>query len=258
MKFEYDSIMKLLLTRLLAVACVTVGLIGGAAADQARIALVVGNGAYKGAKLHKTADDARIIARSLSGLGFDVVKHQDLDLTGMSQAIQEFGNRLQSAGPEAVGVLFYTGHGVQVGGKNYLVPIGAKSGSADVEAVSIASVFSAVEGAGNGMNFVFLDASYDYRHAGGLGSRKPGLARMKAPDGVLVSFSAAPDKAAIRKAGDHSHYSLGLVKLLETKGTSVTQLVALVRSYVMGGSLERQVPWSASSLKGEFFFAPSE
>ena len=258
LRFGYDFYVRPRLTMLLAAACLTFGSIGGAAADQVRVALVIGNGDYKGAKLSKTASDARMIGRTLDDLGFGVVTLRDLDLKGLSQAIQEFGNLLQAAGPETVGLFFYAGHGVQVGGRNYLVPIGAKDGSADAVAVSVASVLAAVEGAGNGMNFVFLDASYGYRYGKALGSDKAGLAPMKAPDGMLVGFSAAPDKKAIKTVGDHSNYSVGLVKLMETKGTSMTQFIALVQRYVMGSSATKQIPWSASSLKGEFFFTPSE
>ncbi len=252
------SAMKPLLTLMIMAACAAVVTVGVAAAEPVRVALVVGNGDYKGARLRATLSDARRIARTLRRLQFDVVDEKDLDLEGMQKAIEAFGARLQAAGPESVGVFYYGGHGVQVDGQNYLVPIGAKNGSADDLAVSVASVLSMLEEAGNGFNFVFLDASYDFRYGKSLGSGKAGLVRMKAPDGTLVGFSAAPDKKAIKTVGDNTHYALGLTKLMQTEGTSVTQLVSLVQRYVMGGSLTKQIPWAVSSLKGEFFFSPAE
>ncbi len=250
--------MKPILALMLAVACATIGMVSLAAAEPARVALVIGNGDYRGAKLHVTADDARLIARTLRNLGFDIAEHQNLNREGMRTAIQEFGTRLQTAGSDSVGVFFYAGHGVQVRGQNYLVPIGAKTGSADDEAVAVASVLSAMEGAGNKLNFIILDASYDFRYGKTLGSRKPGLSKMRAPEGTLIAFSATPDKKAIKTAGDHSHYSLALTKLMKTKGTSISQLFQLTRMNVMGGSKTYQIPWESSSLKEEFLFTPSE
>ena len=250
--------MRPLIVLVLAAVWVAIGTIGTAAAEPVRVALVIGNGDYRGARLHATVDDAMIVARSLRNLGFDVVDHQDLNLEGMKQAIQEFGGRLRAAGAESVGLFYYAGHGVQVRGQNYLVPLGAKSGSADDESVSVASVLSQIEGVVNSLNFLILDASYDYRYGRNLGSRKPGLAKMRAPEGMLIAFSAAPDKKAIKTAGDNSNYSSALVKNMETKGTSLSQLFQLVRMNVMGGSKTRQIPWESSSLTEEFKFAPSE
>lgn len=243
---------------MLAAACATIVMVSVAAAEPVRVALVIGNGDYRGARLSATGDDSHLIARALRNLAFDVVDRQDLDLEGMKQAIQEFGDRLQAAGSDSVGVFYYAGHGVQVDGQNYLVPIGAKAGKVDAEAVSVASVLSQIEEIGNSLNFVILDASYDYRHGRDLGSRKQGLAAMKAPEGVLIAFSTAPDKKAIKTTGDNSNYSSSLVKNMATKGRSVSQLFQLVRMKVMGGSMTKQVPWESSALKDEFQFAPSQ
>jgi uncharacterized caspase-like protein len=250
--------MRPFLALMLAVACLTFAT-GNAVAERARVALVVGNGDYMGARLSTTVDDAKLIANALRDLGFDVVDHQNLDLGGMTQAIQAFGERLQAAGSDAVGLFYYAGYGIQVGQKNYLMPIGVDTdGGVDSVAVNVNSMLAGIERAGNGLNFVILDASYVNRFGKALGSRKPGLAPMKPPDGTLIAFSSAPDKPAVKTSGDHSNFSKALVKNMETKGASITQVFQLVRMNVMAGSLTKQIPWEKSALKGEFFFAPAE
>jgi uncharacterized caspase-like protein len=248
------------LVLMFAVACMTFAMVGVSVADdRARIALVIGNGDYKGNRLSATPNDAKLIAETLRDLGFDVVDHQNLDLASMKQAIQDLGNRLRGAGSNAVGVFFYAGHGVQVGGENFLVPIGVdtEGGIGDV-AVNASTVFDALKTAGNGINFVLLDASYINRYGRAFGSRKAGLAAMAPPDGALIAFSAAPDKIAVKTSGDHSNYSKAVVKMMETGGTPVQQLFQLVRMNVMAGSLTKQIPWERSSLKAEFIFSPEE
>ena len=251
--------MRPLFASMLTVACATIAMVGVAAAEPARVALVIGNGDYKGGRLSATADDASLIASSLRGLSFDVVDHQNLNLDDMKQAIQEFGVRLQAAGAESVGLFYYAGHGVQVGGKNYLLPIGFKrDGSVENVAVGISTVLDAMKQASSAPNFVILDAAYDNRFRKNFGIRKPGLAPMRAPAGTVIAFSAAPDNKAFKTVGDNSNYSKALVKIMETKGTSLSQLFQLVRMNVMGGSKTRQIPWESKSFKGDFFFAPSE
>jgi uncharacterized caspase-like protein len=243
-----------------AVACMTFAIVGvGTADDRARIALVIGNGDYKGNRLSATQNDAKLITETLRDLGFDVVDHQNLDLAGMKQAIQDLGDRLLRAGFNAVGVFYYAGHGVQVSGENFLIPIEIDTEGNIVDvAVNATTVFDALKAAENGINFVLLDASYTNRYGRTFGSRKAGLAAMAPPDGTLIAFSAAPDKSAIKTTGDHSNYSKAIVKMMETKGTAVKQLFQLVRMNVMGGSLTKQIPWERSSLKAEFIFSPEE
>lgn len=257
--FGYDFVMRLLATLMLAAACVAIGLVGAAAAEPVRVALVVGNGDYKGGRLVATAADAGLIARSLRGLGFDGVDRTNLDLEGMKQAIQEFVARLQAVGTDSVGLFYYAGHGVQVGGKNYLLPIDFKrDGSVNDVAVNITTVLEAMQKSGNKLNFVIVDAGYGNRFGRSLGSRKSGLAPMRAPAGTVIAFSAAPDKKALKTVGDNSNYSRALVKIMETKGTSLSQLFQLVRMNVMGGSKTQQIPWESKGYKGDFLFAPSE
>ena len=253
-------LMKRHLVLMFAVACMTFAMVNASVADdRARIALVVGNGDYKGARLSTTPDDAKLIAESLRDLGFDVVDHQNLDLDSMKQAIQDFGDRLLAAGSNAVGVFFYAGHGAQVGGENYLIPIGVdKEGNVGDVAVKAMTVFDALKKAGNGINFVLLDASYTNRYGRAFGSRKAGLASIKPPEGTFISFSAAPNKKAVKTKGDNSNYTKALVANIGTKGKLVTQLFQLVRMNVMGGSLTKQIPWEKSALKAEFIFAPEE
>jgi len=257
---DYDLVMRQHLVLMFTFACLTFGMFGISAADDGRrVALVIGNGDYKGGRLSTTPDDGNLIAETLRGLGFDVIEHQNLDLAGMKQAIRDLGDRLIAAGSNAAGIFFYAGHGVQIGGQNFLIPIGVDTkGSIGDVAVMATSVFDTFKSAGNRINFFFLDASYTNRYGRAFGSRKVGLATMKPPAGTLISFSAAPDKNAIKTSGEHSTYSKAIAKMIETKGTAVKQVFQLIRMNVMGGSMTKQIPWEKSSLNTEFFFSPAE
>src|SRR5690242_8211599 len=110
------------------------------AAAEPRVALVIGNSKYTGdlPKLANPDNDAELMAATLKKLGFTVVKVQDADLNQMKRAIQDFGNKLTAAGKDAVGLFFYAGHGLQISGNNYLIPVNAKidkAADADLEAI---------------------------------------------------------------------------------------------------------------------------
>ncbi|HEV3286806.1 MAG TPA: caspase family protein, partial [Steroidobacteraceae bacterium] len=108
--------------RRLALLAVALLLPAGVLAAETRIALVVGNSAYASGPLLNPANDARLVAQALSQLGFEVIERRDADQNTMKRAIQEFGERLDKGGPQAVGLFYYAGHGVQLNGRNYLIP----------------------------------------------------------------------------------------------------------------------------------------
>jgi uncharacterized caspase-like protein len=125
-----------------------------------RVALVIGNGAYQVGKLKNPPNDAKLMSKTLRGLGFEVIEHTDLSGIGMKRAISKFGRKLRKAGKDAVGMFFYAGHGVQSKGNNYLLPTDAQlDAEADLEIFSVRAnwVLGQVEEAGNAVNLVVLD-----------------------------------------------------------------------------------------------------
>ena len=131
------------MTRLVAVVALVIVVFGAmhtviAATPEPRVALVVGNSAYQVAPLANPVGDARLVAETLRGLGFEVIERSDVDQKGMKRLIRDFGETLEDAGPDAVGLFFFAGHGVQLGGENYLIPVDAeimRESDVDIDAV---------------------------------------------------------------------------------------------------------------------------
>ncbi len=230
-------------------------------AAEERVALVVGNAAYAGIPaLANPANDAALMAAALGDVGFAVAAAADADRDAMAAAIRDFGRRLRAAGPEAVGLFYFAGHGVQANGVNYLVPIGAPiENEADLEtaAVSAQWVLTQMEFAGNALNIVILDACRNNPFAGGFRSRGGGLARMDAPSGSLVAYAAAPGQTAADGAGANSPYTAALAEALRRPGLDLEDVFKRVRVAVEEATGRAQTPWEESSLKGDFFFVPA-
>jgi uncharacterized caspase-like protein len=130
-------------------------------AAEPRVALVIGNSAYPSGPLRNPANDAELMADTLRKVGFDVIERRNADQLTMKRAIQEFGKRLEDAGPKAVGLFYYAGHGVQLSGRNYLIPTTAnieREGDVEIEAVSADWVIEQMRYARNALNIVILDA----------------------------------------------------------------------------------------------------
>ena len=227
-------------------------------AGEQRIALVIGNGDYKTAPLRNPPNDARLMARTLRSLGFDVIERIDADQKTMRRAIVEFASRLQKLGGDGVGLVFYAGHGVQSGGRNYLIPTGVQIESEPelrIEAVSAGELLEAMEGARTRLNFVFLDACRDNPYARSFRSATRGLARLDAPRGTLISYATRPGDVAADGAGSNSPYSKALATAMTTPGLPVTELFIRVRNEVIAATGEKQTPWEEGGLTSQFYFA---
>jgi formylglycine-generating enzyme required for sulfatase activity len=224
-----------------------------------RVALVIGNGQYGNGigSLANPPNDARLIARALADAGFQVSTVLDADQKRMKRAIVDFGKALASAGPDAVGLFYYAGHGVQVDGKNYLIPAAAEieaQSDVDIESVDADVVLQQMEFAGNRMNIVILDACRNNPLPSGSRGVDRGLARMDAPTGSFIAYSTAPGAAAADGTGKNSPYSTALADAIENQRVPLEQLFRDVRVNVMNATGKKQVPWDSSSLTGEFYF----
>ena len=222
-----------------------------------RTALVIGNGAYRDAPLRNPANDARDMAVKLRELGFQVIERTDADRQTMRQALREFEQQLRRQ--RGVGLFYYAGHGVQLKGQNYLIPVGVdirQEFEIPDEALDADAVLRAMESAGNALNIVILDACRNNPFARSLGNR--GLARMDGPAGTFIAYATGP--GAISQdgaAGRNSPYTRHLLAALNTPGLSLEQVFKQVLVAVEQDTGGSQIPWVASSLRGEFYFSPA-
>ena len=227
------------------------------AAPETRVALVIGNSAYNDAPLANPVNDARLMAETLRGLGFDVIERTDATQREMKLAIFELGDRLEAAGKDAVGLFFYAGHGVQVDGQNYLIPLNAeisKERHVAIEAVGAGWVLSQMEFAGNRVNFVILDACRNNPLTRGFRSQLRGLAKMNAPTGSLVAYSTGPGDVAVDGDGANSPYTLALSQAMRMPNLPAEKVFKLVRDAVREATNDEQTPWEESSMTGADFY----
>jgi hypothetical protein len=226
----------------------------GDAKPERRLALVIGNGAYPTSPLRNPTNDARALAAALKALGFEVTAHENLGQREMRRAILDFGTRLREGG---VGLFYFAGHGVQVNGRNYLVPVDAAINSeaeVEVEALDVASVLARMETARNRVNLVVLDACRDNPFARSFRSTTRGLAAIDAPSGTLIAYATAPGRVARDGEGANGLYTGELLKTLQAPGLRVEEVFKRVRQSVLERSGGDQVPWESSSLVGDFLF----
>jgi uncharacterized caspase-like protein len=230
-----------------------------AAAAQApldvRVALVIGNSAYPGeAALETPANDAAAMKRTLAQLGFAVVDLEDGSREQMTAAIASVRDRLR--GKQAIGMLYYAGHGLQLDWHNYMVPVDAKMNTAaDVPAqtVDIDSVITAFKAAGNRMNIVVLDACRDNPFSSNASGK--GLAQLDAPPGTFLAYATAPGNVAEDGTeGTNGLYTGYLVQELAKPAVKIEDVFKRVRLQVRQKSQGRQVPWESTSLEEDFFF----
>lgn len=227
------------------------------ASQEQRLALLIGNSHYKyGGSLDNPVNDVRALKEALEGLGFTVMKYEDCSQRAMKRAMDNFGRQLKG---KDVGLFFYAGHGVQVDGHNYLLPVDAKLDSendAEYDCVRADRVLAKMETAGSRTNIVILDACRDnpFERSWRRGTKGEGLAFMNAPSGSLIAYSTAPGKTALDGRGDNSPYTSALLQYLGTPNITVIQMFQRVRSTVERKSGYKQTPWESTSLRGDFYF----
>lgn len=232
-------------------------------ATDKRVALVIGNSAYQFTpQLANPKNDAEDLATALEKLGFHVISGFDLDKSAMDRLILEFARALSGA---EVGLFYYAGHGLQVEGQNYLVPVDAKLAdlwSLDFEMVKADLVQRTMERATR-TNLIFLDACRDNplsrNLARALGTRSAsigkGLAALESGEGTLISFSTQPGSVAADGQGRNSPYAAALVHQLLAPRDDLSSLLIQVRNEVIQETGRRQVPWEHSALTARFYFA---
>jgi len=235
----------------------------GAAQAEPRVALVIGNSNYGGdlGQLANPANDAKLMAKTLRSIGFDVVEVEDADQQAMKQAIADFGEKLSDAGDGSTGLFFYAGHGVQVGGTNYLIPVHVaikREAEVDIQAVPVDTVLKQMNWAGSAVNIVILDACRNNPLTRSMRDMSQGLAEIAVkPRGSFISYSTAPGDVAEDGSGADSPYTTALAEAIVEPGKSLNDVFQEVRGKVLRATDQKQTPWDSSSLTAPFFFVPA-
>jgi len=219
-----------------------------------RIALIMGNSKYKTSPLKNPVNDAEDIAFELEKLGFQVQLGINMTRKEMHFAIRTFGNYIKGGG---IGLFYYAGHGMQVKGKNFLIPTDADINSEDeveYESIDAGLVLRKMESAGNPMNIVLLDACRDNPFARSFRSVQKGLAQMDAPSGTLIVYATAPGSVASDGKGRNGIFTKNFLAYVGVPGLEIGQMMKRVRLGVQKDSNNQQVPWESSSLVGDFYF----
>jgi hypothetical protein len=239
--------------------------------SQPRVALIIGNSNYSKAdtlpQLKNPTNDARDIAEALKSHGFSNVSLVvDANYRTMREAITKFGDELKKAGPTAVGLFYYAGHGVQDSGHNYLVPLGTQLGTPkdlEFEAVDAQRVLAYMEDAGNAVNIIILDACRDnpfpvlnkFRSAA---APAAGLAQMRAPSGSFIAFAAAEGQRASDGDGRNGLFTQQFLQSLRDPDSNIDAVFTRVTATVSDKTGKAQVPWRNSSLTSSFYFNPNQ
>jgi len=219
-----------------------------------RVALVIGNAGYKTAPLANPLNDARAVSDSLRKLGFRVISLENASQKQMFEAVRQFGDLLQGG----VGLFYYAGHGVQVKGRNFLVPVDAAIDREDevpYKAFDVGQVLEKMESAKNPLNIVILDACRNNPFTRTARSGASGLAQMDAPTGSIIAFATAPGAEAADGNAGNGLYTSHLLRYLNTPGLKVEDVFKRTRVAVKQSSNGRQIPWESTSLEGDFYFA---
>ena len=230
--------------------------------ENASLALVIGNSQYEYRPLANTTNDAEDMASVLKLRGFDVTLKTNLKYGEMKQAIRQFGEHLAD-NRGSVGMFYFAGHGVQVKGENYLIPINNDhiNDEFDIQnsAILVNEVVQRMEESQNGLNLVVLDACRDNPFKGINLSRSlsRGLARTQiSADGMLIAFATSPNATASDGFGGEQNglYTQYLLEAIKLPNLRVEDAFKQVRQAVKNVSNGSQVPWYNASLSGDFCF----
>jgi uncharacterized caspase-like protein len=225
-------------------------------ATGARHALVIGNHAYTDTPLRCPGNDAADMAAALKELGFQVTLQTNLAQAELENAIRQLGQTVRKGD---VALFYFSGHGAQVRGVNYLIPVQMEAHDEDeikYKAVAAEMVLDKLDRAGSSVNIVILDACRNnpFKRFRTLAE---GLGFMQAPKGTLIAYATAPGRVARDGDGRNSPYTKHLVQSMTVPGLDVEKVLKRVRVGILAETKNQQVPWGSSSLVGEFLFASS-
>lgn len=242
---------------------------GRKAAEEARLraakglALVIGNAAYKNVKaLTNPAKDAALMTATLEAAGFLVTHLKDADQKTMKKEMRDFGRRLREHGKP--GLFYYAGHAVQVGGANFLVPVGANikdESEIEFEGVPMNAFLRTLERQTRSINMVVLDTYHRNPYGATFRSAERGFARADAPRGTYVAMAASPDRDGVAEGAegkDYSPYSWALANAMLAPGLPIEEVFKRARSGLLTALPDAQPPYEVSSVTGDFVFLAAD
>jgi caspase domain-containing protein len=225
--------------------------------DEQRVALVIGNANYQTApRLANPGNDAQSMSQLLNSAGFEVTQATDLTRKDMVRVVQDFTAKVAERGPGTVAMIYYAGHGVQIEGENYLLPVDAKISSPydlDGNSLRLVDLMGTLDAISSRMRIVVLDACRNnpFPEVSDAGR---GLAIVDAPNGSIVGYSTAPGMEAADGDGNHSPYTSAFLNIAREPNLPIEQLFKRVRLEVNHATRGRQTPWESSSLTSDFYF----
>lgn len=218
---------------------------------------MIGNSNYRNApQLQNPDNDAQSMAQFLNSAGFEVISATDLGQNDMVRVVQDFSAKVSARGPNTVAMVYYAGHGVQLVGENYLVPVDSKVSSQTElvnDSVRLVDVMSTLETIPSRMRIVILDACRNNPFPN-VNDAGRGLAIVDAPNGSIVGYSTAPGAEALDGSGGHSPYTQAFLNVAREPNVPIEQLFKRVRLEVNQTTSGAQIPWESSSLTSDFTF----
>jgi len=222
--------------------------------EENRIALVIGNSQYSYLnELRNPVNDSRIMRDILKEKGFNVIYLENATQIQIENAIENFASYLKSK--KGIGLFYYAGHGIEVGGINYLIPINARISSQKFvksKSVALEAIISTMEEARNRLNIIILDSCRANPFGRG---NSGGLAPINSANGIYIAYATAPGKIAEDGSGNNGLFTTYLIKYIRQKGLKLEELFKKVRKDVAEETNYAQIPWSSSSIYGDFYFS---
>jgi Caspase domain len=226
------------------------------AAEQ-RVALVIGNSKYQNTEpLANPDNDAQSVAELLNAAGFEVIAATDLSQNDMIKVVQDFSAKIAERGPDTVAMVYYAGHGVQVAGENYLIPVDAKITSpTDLvdHSLRLVDVMATLESIPSRLRIVMLDSCRTNPFPNIVDDGR-GLAIVDAPLHSIVGYSTSPGAEALDGANGHSPYTQAFLTLAREPNLPIEQLFKRIRLHVNYATRGLQTPWESSSATSDFYF----
>lgn len=219
-----------------------------------RVALIIGNAAYKIHPLRNPRNDADDVSRSLKGSGFEVIDLRDASLSQMRSAIRQFGDKLLTSD---TGLVYYSGHGIEIRGRNYFIPVNADIQREDEvadQSLDVSLILEKMSTAQKAVNILIVDACRDDPFGRSFRSSSKGLAPIEAPRGTIVAYATSPGKVAADGDGRNSPYTKHLVRAMQAPNKPIELVFKEVRRAVQDETKNLQTPWENTSLSGDFFF----
>jgi hypothetical protein len=219
-----------------------------------RLALVIGNANYKRHPLANPKNDANDVSLALKSSGFQVIDLRDATLQQMRVGVRQFGDLLLKYD---VGLVYYSGHGIEVKGRNYFIPVNADIHREDEiadQGLDVSLILEKMSTAAKGVNILIVDACRDDPFGRSFRSGSKGLATMDAPNGTIIAYATSPGKVASDGVGRNSPYTKNLLRAMQQPNKPIEQVFKEVRRAVQLETKNQQTPWENTSLSGDFYF----